>query len=376
MLAVRSGNLKWTGCPRDAGNGKEDPLCRKVLEHFRASPDCPPDWPDDWRPECPPQVRRESTIHQLGSRHWNKVICLKIITRPGRKSPDARQLHAALLHYHARSDHEQGFTVPRPYGCIPELGAVIMEWVEGKTFGELLKKEQFNTRKRHEDIRKVAGWLRWFHSQSDFQPASVADGKQLEVIIKVFEENSGLKPAATAHDPMLRRFIGIAGRHAAVLDEVEVDSAILHGDFKPTNLLFSGKGTVVGIDFLGVRRGPVIQDICRFLIDLDFYRNLVRRSYALSPGSRSNDFEAFLSAYGGQVGRISRPAFVYLYFLSVLSALVHQRKKFKPGARLKVRLAIFRSIANQLVGEILEESRDKQVKRVRFGWLRQPKLPT
>lgn len=376
MLAVRSGNLKWTVCPRDGEAMMTDPLCETVLERFRQMEACPGDWPDDWKPACAPQVRRESTIHRLGSELSGRSICVKIINKPSRKSRDSARLYAALGHYHARSDREKGYTVPEPYGCIPEHGAVIMEWVEGRTFSEILKKGQFSRRKRHENIRKVAGWLRWFHSQSEMGRENMTNGKQLGVIAQVFGEGRDLHKAATAHDPVLRRYLDQAAKHAGVLGGVEIDSAILHGDFKPTNLLFSRSGVVVGIDFLGVRRGPVTQDICRFLIDLDFYRNLLRRSYALSPGSRSNDFEAFLSGYGGQAGSIPRPAFVYLYFLAILSALVHQRKKFKRGAGLRVRLAVFRSIARQLSNKVSPENRSAVTKPGRIEWFCHPKIPS
>lgn len=373
MLAVRPANLKWTPCPRESEPVAIDPACAKVLRRFRKSDQCPANWPDDWKPDDPPQVRRESTIHRLSSEVMGVTICVKIINRPSRRSIDSKRLYAALRHYHARSDRERGFTVPQPFGCLPKLGAIIMEWVEGKTFSELLKLEQFNTRRRHENIRKVAGWLRWFHSQSEMECEEMVAGSQLEGIIQVFDEGVDLHKAAMAGDPALRRHMELAARHAGVLDGVMVESAILHGDFKPTNLLFSANGDVVGIDFLGVRRGPVTQDICRFLIDLDFYRNLVRHSYALSPRSRSNDFKAFLSAYGGKAGAVPRPAFLYLYFLAVLSALVHQRRKFKPGAGLRVRLAVFRSIARQLSRKIEPETAGKPA--TLSSWFRNPRIP-
>lgn len=375
MLAVSSGNLKKTVSPPGRSIVKTDPLCDAVLQRFRELDECPADWPDDWKPVGEPQVRRESTIHRLTSPRTGKAICVKIIRKPSRGAQDSARLYAALSHYHARSDRENGFTVPEPYGWIPEHGAVIMEWVEGRTFSDLLKKEQFSTKKRHENIRKVAGWLRWFHSQSEVKLGTVADGKQLQTIVKVFEETRDLDKAAMAHDPALRRCLDVAARFESVLLGCEIDHAVLHGDFKPTNLLISKSGTVVGIDFLGVRRGPVSHDICRFLSDLDFYRNLIRRSYALSPGSRSNDFEAFLSAYGGRAGEIARPAFVYLYFLAILSALVHQRKKFRPGARLRVRLAVFRSIARQLSREVSSDGGSTVAGTGRMSWFFQRGIP-
>ena len=302
------------------------------------------------------------------------TICVKVINRPARRVKDSKRLHAALSHYHARSDHGRGFTVPRPYACFPKMGAVIMEWVEGKTFADLLKTGQFCTRKRHEDIRKAAGWLRWFHDQSGTLLGNTSATDQLDGIVKVFEEHRDLGKAAMTGDPALQRHMALAARHAQVLDAVDIDVATLHGDFKPTNLIFSANGRVVGIDFFGVRSGPVTRDIFRFLTDLDFYRNLLRRSYALSPGSRSNDFEVFLSAYGGKVAEIPRAAFLYLYFLAVLSALVHQRKKFTPAVGVRLRIAVFRSIARQLAGAITPDAGSSPEQRGSFPWLRIPRI--
>ncbi|RYD40503.1 MAG: hypothetical protein EOP85_14145, partial [Verrucomicrobiaceae bacterium] len=249
MLAVRSSNLKWRASPL----GREvvaDPVRDSILQRFRLSEECPADWPDDWKPDCAAQVRRESTIHRLSSASTGKTICLKIINRPARKVPDSKRLYAALAHYHARSDRDQGYTVPQPFGCFPDQGAVIMEWVEGKTFSQLLKKGQLSTRKRHENIRRVAGWLRWFHHQSEMGSQDMGDGVQLATIVKVLEDHpgAGLHKAATSHDPLLRRCIAQAERHAWILRGVEIDSATLHGDFKPTNLVFSDSGAIVGID--------------------------------------------------------------------------------------------------------------------------------
>ncbi|RYD32475.1 MAG: aminoglycoside phosphotransferase family protein [Verrucomicrobiaceae bacterium] len=375
MLAVRSENLKRTLSAPERNEPVSGSVCEMVLKRFRGMDECPADWPDDWKPLGEPLVRRESTIHRLVSERGSRSICVKIINKPSRKPKDSSRLYAALSHYHSRSDREKGYTVPQPYGCIPELGVVIMEWVDGITFSEILKKQQFSNRKRHQEIQKVAGWLRWFHSRSELGSETVAESGQLESIIKVFKERRGLDKAAVSHDAVLGRQLKKALKHAGVLRGVEMDTAILHGDFKPTNLLFCESGAVVGIDFQGTRRGPVTQDICRFLIDLDFYRNLVRRSYALSPGSGTNDFEVFLSAYGGKAAGISRPAFVHLYFLAILSALVHQRKKFRPGARHRVRLAVFRSIARQLSQEISPEAAPAAVVPQSLSWLFHPRMP-
>ena len=106
-----------------------------------------------------------------------------------------------------------------------------------------------------------------------------------------------------------------------------------------------------------MRRGPVSHDICRFLSDLDFYRILAGRPLALHATPGSNDFDTFLSAYGGRAGGISRPAFAYLYFVTILSALVHQRRKFRLSPGHLIRLAVLRRMARKLSHELTGDDR-------------------
>lgn len=374
MALVRSRNPKRTASAPHRDVTGTDFVWMAILSRFRETGECPEDWPDDWKQDGIPLVRRESTIYRLSSVRSGRSICVKVIKSESRGLKDSASLYAALSHYHARSDREQGYTVPEPYGWVPEHAAVIMEWVEGRTVSEMLKRDLFSTRRRHENIRKVAGWLRWFHSQSEPERGNLTNGWQLKTIVKVFNEAGDLDKAATAHDPVIREYIGVASRSAGLLRGVEIDSAILHGDFKATNLIISNSG-VVGIDFLGRRRGPVSNDIFRFLSDLDFYRGLLGRSFAMRPASASNDFEVFLAAYGGRAAGIARPSFVYLYFLTILSAIVHQRRKFKRGAEHMIRLAVVRGIARQLSHELSGGARRAFGKPGRVPWLSRPRIP-
>jgi serine/threonine protein kinase len=371
MLKVGSVNLSSIKSVPAREVPPTDSVCVAILKRFSESDECPENWPDDFKQDGAPLVRRESTIYRLSSVSGRRSICIKVVTRGSRELQDAASLYVALRHYHARSDRERGFTVPEPYGWIPEHRAVIMEWVEGRTFSEILKKELFLTKRRHESIRKVAGWLRWFHSQSKVERGSLANGWQLKGIVKVFNETRDLDKAAMAHDSVLREYFEVASKSSEVLGAAEIDCAILHDDFKPTNLLISSSGVVVGIDFLGRRRGPVSHDIFRFLSDLDFYRNLVGRSFALSSGSKSNDFDVFLAAYGGRAGGIARQPFVYLYFLTILSALVHQRKKFNRRIGHMIRMAVFRGIAKQLSHELTSGV----CRSERIPWRKRPRIP-
>lgn len=351
-----------------------DPPYAAVLKRFSETDNCPEGWPDDWKPAGAALVRRESTIYRLSSGRWPRSICVKIVkgARDGLK--DSASFYEALCHYHARTDRENGYTVPEPYGWIPEDHAVIMEWVEGQTFSEILKRQLFFTKRRHENLRKVAGWLRWFHAQSEIERGNLRNGWQLKAIRKAFDQNPDLDLAAMAHDTAIREHIEVAASHSGLVRGLGIESAILHGDFKTTNVIISDSG-VVGIDFMGRRRGTVSQDIFRFLSDVDFYRGLLGRSSALIWGGRANDFEVFLAAYGGRVAKIARPSWTYLYFLTSLSVLVHQRRKFKRGAEHMIRLAVVRGIVKRLSHEISRESLPVAAKPVRPGWLPWPILP-
>ncbi len=374
MVGGWSRHLKRVVCPHAREVPVTDPRCFVILQRFSAMEDCPEDWPDDWRPNGAPMVRRWSTVYRLDSARSGKSICLKVVNGGTRALEESEKLHAALRHYHARSDRDKGYTVPEPYGWVPEHAAVIMEWVEGLTYGDMLKRELFSRKRRHENLRKVGGWLRWFHEQSPVESESLEKLGQLRGITKVFRKAGDVKKEAASHDPLLRRYLEVAGKSAGVLQGAEIDCAMLHGDFKPTNVLISPAGVVTGIDIADGRRGPVSHDICRFLSDVDFYRNLLGRRFALGPVPRSNDFEAFLSGYGGRAAEIGRRAFGYLYFLTILSVLVNQRKKFQGGTVAMIRLAIFRRIAKELSDEMSPPAGRMAAAGVP-GWMRWRLLP-
>jgi len=375
MVRAWSRNLKKFVIPLYGGLQATDPTCDAILKRFAEMDECPADWPMDWKQHGRPLVRRESTVFRVSSVQSRWTICVKIVHKGSRQSDDSSGLFAALCHYHARSDRENGYTVPEPYGWVPEYRAVIMEWVEGRTYGQILKKELISTNRRHENLRRVAGWLRWFHSQSKVKSGTFPSHAQVSGIIKVFDEAPGLNKAATAHDPAIREFLEVATKSAGVLQGIEMDRADLHGDFKPTNLIISSTGVVTGIDFTIGKRGPVSHDIFRFLSDLDLYRNLLGRSSASNPGSGSNDFDTFLSAYGGRAGSIARPVHVYLYFLTILRALVHQRRNFKKGAVQVIRLAVLRRIAGQLSNELSKGTGRAVTRPARVAWRPLRRIP-
>ncbi len=359
--------LAWFAGHHGREGREPDPLCEMVLRKFSNSGECPGGWPDDWKQDGATLDRRESTVYRLRSQKWSGPICVKIVKGAERGLKDSASFYEALCHYYKRSDRTNGYTVPRPHGWVPELHAIIMEWVEGPTFSAILKRQLLDRKKRHESIRKAAGWLRWFHTQSELEQGNLKNGWQLKAVRKVFEENHGLEKSAMANDAAISRYIEVASRFSVVLRGIEMDTAILHGDFKATNLIISSSG-VVGIDFLGRRRGTVSQDIFRFLSDLDFYRCTVGRSFALGSSSTANDFDVFLTAYGWRAGGIAWESRVYLYFLTVLSMLVHQRRKFRRSAEQMIRMAVVSRIAKQLAHELSREPLAAGVQPVRVFW--------
>ncbi len=329
-----------------------DPTCDSILRCFSAMDECPQDWPQDWKPRGTPQVRRESTVFRLTSPSSGRSICIKLFRAGPDGTRECIRQHAALHFYHARSDHENGYTVPQPHGCVAEHRAVIMEWADGRTYGDILKRDLFSTVRRQENLRKVAGWLRWFHSQSEAGRRILGNRGPLGDISRVFDQVDGLGKSARAHDPAIRELIAVAIGNLDLLHGLEVDLADLHGDFKPTNLLISPSGQVIGLDFMNGKRGPVSQDICRFLCDLDLYRNLLGGSVTSSSVAGNSDFEVFLSAYGGRAANLPQMAAIFLYFLTVLRSIVHQRANFKGGVVQRTRLAVFRRIAKRLARKL------------------------
>ena len=81
-------------------------------------------------------------------------------------------------------------------------------------------------------------------------------------------------------------------------------------------------------------------------------RAYVGRTFALEKRSASNDFEVFLTTYGGRMAELDRQVFTYLYFLTTLRGLVHQRKKFNPTAVFRMRQAVVCRLAGKLSREV------------------------
>lgn len=314
---------------------------------------CPVDWPDDWKLKRAPLVRREATLYFLKSPSSGKSIVVKVFTHFQEKGKNSAQLHAALVRYHRGSDLTKGYTVPEPYGLIPDHAAVIMEWVEKPTFHKLLYRDMLSPARRHENIRRVAGWLRWFHSQSEVSTACVGDDQPIRRIMRKVRA-SGLAESGKWHDESLHRSLELAVKCSTLVRRLSIDHALCHHDFKPTNVLLDDSH-IVGIDFLAHRRDPVTLDICRFLIQLDLYRTLWRKSFALTRRTRGNDFDIFLSAYGGNAAGIGDDELLYLYFVSVLSRWSSLAIHWVNGRRTlsqRFHLFVTRIIARQLTAEM------------------------
>jgi hypothetical protein len=332
---------------------EKDAICHAALQSFKGMESCPTDWPDDWETKRPALVRREATVYFLSSKSSGNSIVVKVFTNPAQKEKDSARLHAALVHYHRGSDFSKGYSVPKPFGLTPQYAAVIMQWVDKPTFHKLLYRDMLFPKARHEKIRRVAGWLRWFHSQSDVAAACIGDDQPIRRIVRKIRASS-LSQSGEWHDDSLHQSLELAVKCSYLLRHVSISHALCHHDFKPTNVLLDD-AHIIGIDFLAHRRAPVTHDICRFLIQLDLYRTFWGKSFALKRGSKINDFDVFLSAYGGNVTKIGDDEFLYLYFVSVLSRWSSLAIRWNNGKRaIQQRFHIFviRSIARQLSAEL------------------------
>jgi len=330
-----------------------DATCHAVLQSFSGIESCPRDWPDDWELKRRPLLRREATLYFLRSASSGKSIVVKVFTSLQDKEKNSAQLHALLAHYHRGSDLVNGHTVPKPYGLIPGHAAVIMEWVEKPTFHKLLYRDMLFPKARHEKIKRVAGWLRWFHSQSEVAPSRLGDDPPIRRIVRKVRA-SKLAESGKWHDESLFRCLDLAVKCSPIVRRLSIDHALCHQDFKPTNVLLDDTH-IVGIDFLTRRRDPVTLDICRFMIQLDLYRTLWKKSFALTRRTEGNDFDVFLNAYGGGASELGDDELLYLYFVSVLSRWSSLAIRWANGQRnlqQRFHLFVIRVIARQLSVEM------------------------
>ncbi len=175
----------------------------------------------------------------------------------------AEQEFQALTRLHA---HFQGFRgpsrVPAPVAYLPEIGALAMEYVPGRTTRELLNYgSALRPAALLNGLATGAEFLRHVHALESFPPRTIDLREEAQKVRGVAAEK--LEPAG----------LSLPDEVARTLEEfprVEVASpqVWLHGDFGPGNILLADDGSTVGLDPALRAVGPPEDDLVRFVVQM------------------------------------------------------------------------------------------------------------
>ena len=278
-------------------------------------------FPTDWIEFSKAQRRRNSSIIKLFSPSTSQKIIIKTLHNPKTKN-EAELNFLALKHYHSKSDK---YSVPKPIGVIDN--SLIMEFVEGKNCKQLFQKAFFNQRLQKKLISATASWLSWFHKVGAAENSELV---YLERLTGIEKRISKIKNFNKKY-PDFIKILEQAKLTASIMESVQLPFTNIHGDFKPSNLIFA-KDKVYGLDFSSSKKGAITYDICRFLSHIDIHRPFFQKSYATDFDNTENNFTHFINSYGDTAKSVSRDAIRLIYLTTILdrwSALLMHRANFK-----------------------------------------------
>jgi Ser/Thr protein kinase RdoA (MazF antagonist) len=253
---------------------------------------------------------------------------------------ESGRLFKALQNASELLDEASDFTVPRAVGHLPQHNIVLMEWIDGSTIASLIKRPGCTTEQASTYLNRAGEWLGRLHSARIFDDRPL----ELDYLIERVDELSHQLPQQGVRGTVASRALNKLRLSASAVAGVPVVRCWSHGDFKPMNILVSGRKTV-GMDLESVSSSPSIEDIAHFLNHLYARVYYVPLSW-VKPRRVTVLEESFLTGYQT---RMPMPPELPLNWLRVLSAIRMWAQIERTGSSL------LRSLyAYDLCGALLE----------------------
>ncbi len=288
------------------------------------------------RPAGASRRRLNSKLHRARCRWCATSVLVKQCFIAGSDTSDEAQCvteFEALRRLHADFPQDSAFATPRAFAVFPEQAVLIIEYCPGPTIRQLLRRSAGSG--RHRAMSRAGGWLRRFHGiyRDGECPLEAAD--RLAVLARIWPQ--GRRP------PTVERGLDCLDGSSAAAEAVIMPRVLLHGDFKPENLIQSGERTI-GIDVGLKHSNSVVYDIAPFLnhvaLDSGF------RSRWLSRERRQAQELAFTAAYDDYYSR-ERIELLWMRLYFSLSAWSTHRC-YRPRMRLFVDM-LHAPLADELV---------------------------
>ena len=266
-------------------------------------------------------VSPQSLVCRAVSPAAGRRVALKVVL--DERNLSARDQFEAMRAVETRFHAHAGFRAPQALAYLEGRRAFVMEWLDGQPLSRLLCGG--DRRKAAGAIRKAAHWLAILHGSEILPPRPMPLS---DMLADLEEAMSGRRPGPVG--PILAMLRGAADSLAAV----PVATAVLHGDFKPENLLLSGD-ELIGMDSEARYRAATVGDLGYFLNSL----RLAAYTHAapLLLWRRRRLEREFLAEYGALRGDVP-PAHLAWWRLHHLARLWLLRRRGTPADRV-LRLA-------------------------------------
>lgn len=265
-----------------------------------------------WRVEGPVGRARKCDIFKITNDRQSHTLALKVYRDNEISTIGPKTQFAALRRYadDTGTTQEPAVNVPQAHAFLPEMNAIVMDWVEAPTLRSVLWRNALSRERQQACVYNTAHWLRRFHATSDITSAPL----NTQALLAVLDKRIAQSEAATDLQDsaaLFRKCLAALRQHGKN-PHLTAPHTILHGDFTPTNILVDGT-TVIGIDVWGARRGPVFEDIARMLTYLSIDTPFARERSPLAEDGHANTlFTTFCRGYGRDQLDPENPALWYV----------------------------------------------------------------
>ncbi|MEO5375631.1 MAG: phosphotransferase [Alphaproteobacteria bacterium] len=228
-----------------------------------------------------------------------------------------------------------GYRTVKPILVIPESGILVLEWIDGRSLQELLFDQATTYDQAVAYVERAARWLSIFHRTEVLPPCPLS----CESLVKRLLPSD---PVARLH-PIRRRIHKLLTDSAPLLAGHDVPQVLVHGDYKPANVLY-GDHETIAIDIAARHCGPNVADLGHFIncLRMDAYQPRGLRLLRW----RGHLAKAFLAAYVAAGGDVPEPDLTWYRFHQLARLWLYPGKNGRRGASLALGPCILLEMAS------------------------------
>lgn len=221
----------------------------------------------DLSPQALIHVRRVTArVFRAGGAALPSTLAVKVCCdESGELSiADAELQHRSLL---AASACLNGSTENSIVNIVPLLrdrGCLVTEWVDGRALNGYWGDWRISRHELLNSAVRAGDWLRAFHDCRTLTPRELATAELMERL----RELCGAAAAEFRSSSVVSSAARYLGEVSQQDPQLIVPTSWLHGDFKPANLILSGR-VAIGLDLTLRYENAVVFDMAPFLLELD-----------------------------------------------------------------------------------------------------------